>query len=150
MTSPHEQTVRVRYFLAMRTSIGFRRALFLIRHLTLLRLIGLVCALAVATFAASAPSTDPVDSKVWPNQSSRANSDRWVVEHHDQIRRMNPRLLVLNFDNHAPREKLDRLVDKIIAGIAEGSRYHGYDDSNAPVFLHYQVFKFLDLRDTNA
>ena len=63
---------------------------------------------------------------------------------------MNPRLLVLNFDNHAPREKLDRLVDKIIAGIAEGSRYHGYKDSNAPVFLHYQLFKFVDLRDTNA
>jgi len=63
---------------------------------------------------------------------------------------MNPRLLVINFDNHAPREKLDRLVDKIIAGIAEGSRYHGYKDSNAPVFLQYQVFKFVDLRDTNA
>jgi len=37
---------------------------------------------------------------VWPKQASHANGDRWVVEHHDQIRRMNPRLLVLNFDNH--------------------------------------------------
>jgi len=63
---------------------------------------------------------------------------------------MNPRLLVLNFDNHAPREQLDRLVDKTIAAIAEGSRYHGYSDSNAPVFLQYQVFEFVELRDTNA
>ena len=114
------------------------------------RLIALVGSLSVSLFAASAPSTDPADSAVWPNQDSHANGDRWMIEHHGQIRRMNPRLLVLNFDNHAPRERLERLVDKIIAGIAEGSRYHGYNDSNAPVFLQYQVFKFVDLRDTNA
>ena len=115
-----------------------------------MRLIGLVCALAASSLAASAPSTDPADLTVWPNQASHANGDRWLIEHHDQIRRMNPRLLLLNFDNHAPREQLDRLVDRIIAGLAEGSRYHGYNDSNAPVFLQYEVFKFVDLRDTNA
>src|SRR6266566_9129998 len=84
--------------------------------------IGLVCTLSVSTCAESGPSTDPADLTVWPNQASHANGDRWVVEHHDQIRRMNPRLLVLNFDNHAPREKLDRLVDQIIAGLADRSR----------------------------
>jgi len=118
--------------------------------LLVFRLISLLCTLAVSAFAAPTPSTDPADLAVWPNQASHANGDRWLIDHHDQIRRMNPRLLVLNFDNHAPRVQLDRLVDKIITGLAEGSRYQGYNDSNAPVFLQYQIFKFVDLLDTNA
>src|SRR5260221_203396 len=77
------------------------------RRLRLLRLIGLVRALAISCYAASGPSSDPADLTVWPNQASHANGDRWLVEQHDQIRRMNPRLLILNFDNHTPREKLD-------------------------------------------
>jgi hypothetical protein len=108
-----------------------------------------LCVLTSA-YAEVDPADDPTNLSRWPNQTSRANSDRWLVEHHDHLRRMNPRLLVVNFDNHASREKLDRLVDQIIAGIGEGSRAHGYKDSNAPVFLQYQAFKFIDLRDTNA
>jgi len=111
-----------------------------------LRVIGIVCSLFVSAFGESGPSSDPADSTVWPNQASHANGDRWLIEHHDQIRRMNPRLLVLNFENHAPREKLDRLVDQIIAGIAEGSRYHGYNDSNAPVFLQFKAFECVELK----
>jgi hypothetical protein len=84
---------------------------------------------------------------VWPNDQSRANGDRWLVENHDRIREMRPRVLVVNFSNVARREKIDRLVSGIIAAIAEGSRYHGYANSNAPVFLQYEIFKFVDLRD---
>jgi hypothetical protein len=93
------------------------------------------------------PWIDPADPTVWPNQTSRANSDFWLVQHHDQLRRMSPRLLVLNFSNEADREKLDGITRALIAALAEGSRYHGYRDSNAPAFLNYQVFKFVDLRD---
>lgn len=47
--------------------------------------------------SASSDVSDPSDLTVWPNRVSRANSDRWLVEHHDQLQRMNPRVLVLNF-----------------------------------------------------
>jgi hypothetical protein len=94
---------------------------------------------------------DPSDLTVWPNQTSRANSDPWLVVNHDRIRRMNPRLLVINFANHTPASHLEGLVTNLIAALAEGSRYHGYTNSQAPVFLNYAVFKFVDLREpTNA
>lgn len=93
------------------------------------------------------PWADPDDVTVWPNTTSRANSDAWLAENHDRIRRMRPRVLLLNFSNEHPREHLDRLTRQLIAALAEGSRYHGYRDAKAPPFLEYQVFKFVDLRD---
>ncbi len=100
-----------------------------------------------ATFAANLPENDPADLTVWPNQASHANSDPWLAAHHDQIRVMRPRVLLVNFSNEAAREKLDRLAASLIAALAESSRYHGYENSNAPAFLQYQIFKFVDLRD---
>lgn len=87
---------------------------------------------------------------VWPNAVSRANGDSWLGEHHDRLRQMQPRLLVLNFDNHTPRARLDALVAQIIAGVREGSRWHGYRDESAPPFLDYRVWRLVDLRETNA
>jgi hypothetical protein len=113
----------------------------------------LVLALAAALaqgapeLAYSTPATDPKDLTIWPNQTSRANSDRWLVENHDRLRRMQPRLLVLNFSNEARRDKMDRMLADLIGAMAEGSRYHGYKDSNAPAFLQYRALKFVDLRD---
>src|SRR5688572_1825499 len=95
----------------------------------------------------SHPSNDPRDLTLWPNQTSRANSDQWLVENHDRIRVMRPRLLLLNFSQEASREKLEQLTRDLLAAVKESSRYHGYRDSNAPAFLDYQLFKFVDLRD---
>ena len=108
--------------------------------------------LSHAAFAAglesnSSPADDPNELTQWPNQVSRANSDSWLVEHHDQIRVMHPRLLLLNFSQEAKPEKLARLTERLIKALAESSRYHGYSDSNAPVFLDYRLFKFVDLRE---
>jgi hypothetical protein len=101
----------------------------------------------VNVLRAAGPESDPTDLAAWPNQMSRANGDRWLVEHHDQIRVMRPRVLIVNFSNQARREKIDKLVAGIIDAIAEGSRYHGYSNPFAPAFLKYEVFKFVDLRD---
>lgn len=111
--------------------------------------------LAALMVAAASGDPLPIDSgdvAFWPNTASRANGDRWLVENHDRIRQMRPRVLIVNFSNVAKREKEERLVAGIINAVAEGSRYHGYKDSNAPVFLQYQLFKWVDLRDggTNA
>ncbi len=93
------------------------------------------------------PWSDPVDPTVWPNSTSRANGDAWLAEHHDEIRSMKPRVLVINFTNEYNREHLDRLLNQLIFTLGESSRYHGYNDPKAPVFLNYQVFKFVELRD---
>ncbi|MBP8980714.1 MAG: hypothetical protein KBG09_05660, partial [Syntrophobacterales bacterium] len=104
----------------------------------------------VSAATLSTPADDPADISIWPNRVSRANSDAWLVRHHDLIRRMQPRLLVLNFSNQARRDHLDGMLDKIIAALAEGSRYHGYKDQGAPAFLQYRLFKFVDLRDAGG
>src|SRR5687767_935762 len=52
-----------------------------------------------------------------------------------------------HFSQEAKRESLAKLVHGIMQAIAEGSRYHGYKNSNAPLFLDYRIFKFVDLRD---
>src|SRR5688500_16381083 len=97
----------------------------------------------------SHPSRDPADLTLWPNQTSRANSDPWLIENHDRIRQMRPRVLLLNFSQEASRPKLEQLTRDLLAAIKESSRYHGYRDSNAPPFLDYQIFKFIDLREPN-
>jgi hypothetical protein len=107
---------------------------------------GLLFALALA----SGPLEDPADETLWPNRTSHANSDAWLAEHHDQIRQMRPRLLVLNFSNQLAPADVERQTQALIAALAESSRYHGYADPGAPVFLQYQVFKYVDLRDPGA
>lgn len=96
------------------------------------------------------PFNDPADTHVWPNKTSFANSDPWIVANHDGIRRMRPRLLVINLSNQTTMEQVKRQTEQLIAALAESSRYHGYQDTSAPVFLQYQVFKYVDLRDPGA
>ena len=96
------------------------------------------------------PWNDPADTTVWPNQRSRANSDPWLAEHHDQIKRMRPRVLLVNFSNEHTAEHLMGLVNQIIQCLAEASRYHGHADPKVPAFLQYQIFKLVDLRDPDS
>lgn len=93
------------------------------------------------------PWRDPDKTDVWPNATSRANSDPWIAENHDRIRVMKPRLLVINFSNEHQGPQLDEAVKRLVAALKESSRYHGYRDSRAPAFLQYEVFKSVDLRD---
>ena len=90
---------------------------------------------------------DPEDQTIWPNQTSRANGDRWLVENHDRIRQMRPRVLLVNFSNEHDEAHLEQLVTRLRAAVAESSRYHGYANAEAPVFLQYEIFKCVDLRD---
>jgi|GEM_PF-493333 len=93
------------------------------------------------------PWNDPVDLTVWPNQTSRANSDSWLVQNHDRVREMRPRVLLINFSNEHSHQHLGTLSTNIIRALRESSRFHGYRSTNAPAFLNYDVLKFVDLRD---
>lgn len=103
--------------------------------------------LPVSLAPTSHPQDDPASLETWPNRTSRANSDRWLVEKHDSIRQMRPRLLVINLANRASLDHLGRLLTDLRKALSESSRYHGYRNAQAPVFLDYQLFKFVDLRD---
>src|SRR5215204_808400 len=99
------------------------------------RIVPLSVALVCVVFTAMAaetplPFTDPKDLTVWPNHVSRANGDAWIVENHDRIRRMNPRLLLINYSNEHPTNHILKLAAQFIDILAESSRYHGYRDSN--------------------
>ncbi|MCX7846742.1 MAG: hypothetical protein N2595_01740 [bacterium] len=83
----------------------------------------------------------------WPNAISCANSDEWLVRHHDEIRVMRPRVLVINFANANPAKRMREQTEQLIRALAESSRYHGYKNAGAPAFLQYEVFKYVDLRD---
>ncbi|MFI5381663.1 MAG: hypothetical protein ACHRHE_20385 [Tepidisphaerales bacterium] len=109
-------------------------------------MLGVVC--SFAAIAQPAP-TYPADLTVWPNATSFANSDPWIAANHDRIREMRPRVLLVNFSNEHVPEQLQKLAERIIKCIAEGSRYHGYSNPAAPAFLKYEVFKFVDLRDAD-
>jgi hypothetical protein len=87
------------------------------------------------------------DLTIWPNSVSKANSDPWIVENHDKIRLMKPKVLVLNFCNGWGMDKAREKADQLVAALKEGSRYHGFEDPKAPAFLEYQIVKLVDLRD---
>src|SRR5205823_2732126 len=93
------------------------------------------------------PSAAGCPPTSWPTDGHGANSDPWIVQHHDSITQMSPRVLVLNFNNSVTSDRVRQTADRQVAAIAEGSRYHGYSDTTAPVFLNYQITKVVDLTD---
>jgi len=137
LSRPHK-TTEVNSLLTNRIAVGLALLLLAIacHHLS-----------AAADLKYATPVDDPADPTFWPNQTSRANSDPWLAANHDHLHVMRPRLLVLNFSNRASMETVERMTDDLIKALAGSSRYHGYQDSKAPAFLQYQVFKILDMRD---
>jgi hypothetical protein len=93
------------------------------------------------------PSNPGCGPTPWPTPTNGANSDPWIVDHHDTITVMRPRLLVLNFFNGVTVDAVRQTAERQIAAVAEGSRYHGYDDALATPFLAYEIAKVVDLTD---
>lgn len=79
----------------------------------------------------------------WPNDESQATSDPWIVEHHDEIAVMRPRVLGLNFVNGRTNADMTELYDAIFAAIREATRPHGEGDP----FLEYELVRAVDLTD---
>jgi hypothetical protein len=84
---------------------------------------------------------------VWPNAESFANSDPWIPQHHQEITRMRPRVLALNYVNARSMAEMDAQLQQMRDIIAESSRWHGYADPDAPTFLEYELAHQVDLRD---
>ncbi|MDD4872945.1 MAG: hypothetical protein PHR77_20515 [Kiritimatiellae bacterium] len=87
------------------------------------------------------------DLSVWPNSMSSGNSDPWIWQNHIKIRKMRPRVMVLNFGNSLDMDRARKYTENMINNLANSSRYHGYSDPGAPVCIEYQVIRYVDLRD---
>lgn len=96
------------------------------------------------------PADLPDERDTWPNAKSWRNSDPWLVAHHDELRSMHPRVLVLNFANDVGAEQVARHAAAFVAATAESTRYRGFADAAAPAFLQYEVVRYVDLRDTDG
>lgn len=112
----------------------------------------IIIAVCAATSAHELPEPPGLseDRSVWPNRESRRNSDDWLSLHHDAIRQMRPRVLVLNFANDVSAEEIRRHAESVIAAMAEATRHPGYDDPEAASFLRYELLGVVDLRDADA
>ncbi|MEJ7728576.1 MAG: hypothetical protein WKG00_05125 [Polyangiaceae bacterium] len=86
---------------------------------------------------------------VWPSPEGPENGSPWLREHHAELVRIEPRVLVLDVVHKPAQESstLDALVDDLVSAFADGSRYHGYSDPNAQPFLSYTIDKVVDLKD---
>lgn len=82
---------------------------------------------------------------VWPNETSHTNSDTWLVEHHDEITELRPRVLLINFVQGRGEMEVREAAAANANALAEGSKYHGYSNPNAPAFVKYEVVHFADL-----
>lgn len=89
----------------------------------------------------------PAATLIWPNTDSKANSDEWLRLHHNEIRKMRPKVLVLNFVNGLTADEVQRRADAVADAVKEASRYHGYKDKDAPPFLEYKIAKIINLTD---
>jgi hypothetical protein len=84
---------------------------------------------------------------IWPNAESAANSDPWLVAHHDEIRLMQPRVLAVNFVHGLSEAAAAAQLDALCAALRESSRWQGYRDPAAPPFLDYRVVGITDLTE---
>jgi len=83
----------------------------------------------------------------WPNSVSKTTSDPWIVQHHQEITVMRPRVMALNFVNPRSMADMSNLMGSITAGTREATRPKGAENPSATTFLDYQVAYSVDLRD---
>jgi hypothetical protein len=96
------------------------------------------------------PQQASCELPVWPNEYSSANSDAWLAAHHDALRELQPRVLVLDYHNERDSDEVRAVAQTQIDALAEGSRYHAYQDDDAASFVHYQLLDIIDLKDRPA
>ena len=107
-------------------------------------------ALSPSTLRDPLPPDLPRSRTIWPNRTSHRNSDEWLWKNHDRLKEMQPRVLVLNFANDVDMEAVRRHTEGVVRASAESTRYHGFENPDAPAFLDYQIAKYVDLRDTEG
>lgn len=89
---------------------------------------GPACEVCEPGFVSRDGHCEPPDDRKfteWPNAASRTNGDAWLRVHHDELRVLRPRVLVLDFVNVSTAEHTQQLVSDVMEGFAEASRPRG-------------------------
>src|SRR4051794_8249032 len=79
----------------------------------------------------------------WPNAESAVNSDPWLVTHHDELTRMRPRVLAVNYVHGLSEDRARPLLERLCAALRESSRWQGRGE----VFLDPEVVEIVDLTE---
>lgn len=110
------------------------------------RLSASIIACILALLAAT-PRVQAQDETIWPNSESKSNSDDWIRLHHNQIKQMRPKILLLNFVNGLSSDEAQKKAERVIEAIREGTRYHANQNPEAKPFLDYRIFKTVSITD---
>jgi hypothetical protein len=79
---------------------------------------------------------------VWPNETSRANSDQWIQQNHDRISQLRPKVLVIDLES-TEDATATTLVNAHIAALKEASSFHKYENTAAEPVLAYELVKIV-------
>ena len=92
------------------------------------------------TGVAGVTGTGGAPTLIWPNDTSKANSDTWLSQNHNQISQLRPKVLVIDLENTA---NAPALVDRHIAALSEATSFHKYKDASAQPAVVYQLAKIV-------
>ncbi len=90
-------------------------------------------------------SVEPRQPDYWPNEFSNGNSDDWLLDYHDHIYEMRPKVPVLNFINDRGIDGESKAQD-LIDTLEFSSKYRYFKDPDSKWFLQYEPIH-IDLRD---
>jgi hypothetical protein len=79
---------------------------------------------------------------IWPNSMSSANSDDWLVQNHDRITQLQPRVLAMDLAN-TPAATAMTKINQHIAGLANATSFHKFNTASAQPMLQYQLLKIV-------
>lgn len=109
-----------------------------------------------------APPASVARDYTWPNAESRANSDPWLHENHDKIRRLKPKVLVINFangigargednidDGPLSRERIQESANSFVTMLRESSRYQPRRHAGVRPFVEPEIAKIINLQDAS-
>jgi hypothetical protein len=101
---------------------------------------------AAGTGVAGTFGTGGGPTLIWPNEMSKANSDDWLVQNHDRIAQLRPKVLAIDLANTAsPMPAIQRHID----GIANSTSFHKYKDAAAQPAVVYQLLKIVPATSPN-
>ncbi|HVY37558.1 MAG TPA: hypothetical protein VHM31_06470, partial [Polyangia bacterium] len=78
---------------------------------------------------------------IWPNDQSSANSDDWLVQNHDRIAQLRPRVLAIDIGNTS---NASTLIQRHIDGLANATSFHKYSNPAAQPMVVYQLVKVVN------
>ena len=86
----------------------------------------------------SAGATGAGGALIWPNDQSSANSDDWLVQNHDKISQLRPKVLAIDIGNTT---NATTLIQRHIDGLANATSFHKYSNTSAQPMVVYQLAK---------